>query len=176
MGCFIPPVRFFAVPPLGVALVSVDVVAIRLDRIPLDLKLGRHRLNELGVGAGREITVVCFAKVADLPEGVVYAVLFAVATTILIGHLNSMLKQPENICGTVVEPTHAGVVSIPFGAIVSPVGLLDVGAMSIESPRSQQLNALRRHLYNEFVGQVASGEARIVVYSENVHGGLEQVN
>ena len=136
MFCFIPPVRFFAVAPLSVALVTVDVVAIRLNRIPFDLKLGRHRLYKVGVGAGREITVVCFAKTLDLVKGVVHAVLFAVAAGVLIGHFNRMLKQPEDICGTVVEPTHAGMMSIPFNAIVGPVGLLNVDPMRVESPRS----------------------------------------
>jgi hypothetical protein len=62
-----------------------------------------------------------------------------------------------------------------FGAISGPVGLLDVDPMRVESPRSEQLNALRRHLDYEFIRQVACCEARVVVYSEDVHGGLEQV-
>lgn len=63
-----------------------------------------------------------------------------------------------------------------FGAIIGPVWFLNVDAMNIECPRGEQLNALRRHFYDKFVGQVAGSETRVVVYSENVHGGLEQVN
>lgn len=67
-------------------------------------------------------------------------------------------------------------VSESFGAVVGPVGFLDVDAMDVKCPRSQQLNAFRRHFDDKFVGQVASSELRVVVYSEDVHGGLEQVN
>ena len=63
-----------------------------------------------------------------------------------------------------------------FGPIAGSVGFPDVGAVSVESPRSEQLQALGNHFDNELIWQVASSDARVVVYSENVHGGLEQVS
>jgi hypothetical protein len=38
------------------------------------------------------------------------------------------------------------------------------------------LKRLGRHLDNQFVWQIASSEARIIVDGKNVHGGLEQVS
>jgi hypothetical protein len=102
--------------------------------------------------------------------------LFSIPFLILIAHTERMVEQPSDICGTFVEPFCTRMVGKSLDAIIGPVGLLDVDPMRVESPRSEQLNALRRHLDYEFVGQVACCEARVVVYSENVHGGLEQVS
>jgi hypothetical protein len=63
-----------------------------------------------------------------------------------------------------------------FGAVVGPVGFLDVGIMYIKRPRSQQLNALRRHFYDKFVRKLTRSDKWVVADSEDVHGGLEQVN
>jgi len=41
--------------------------------------------------------------------------------------------------------------------------------MCVPGPGSKQLNAFSGHFNHELVGQVASSETRIVVYSEDVH-------
>jgi hypothetical protein len=56
-----------------------------------------------------------------------------------------------------------------FDAVSVPVRFLYVNTMCVPGPRSKQLNAFGGHFDHEFVGQVASSEARIVVYSEDVH-------
>jgi hypothetical protein len=56
-----------------------------------------------------------------------------------------------------------------FDAIITPVNFLSVETVSVKGPRCKQLNAFCGHFNYEFVGQVASCDARVVVNSEDVH-------
>jgi hypothetical protein len=62
-----------------------------------------------------------------------------------------------------------------FGAISVSVRFLDENPIGVESPRSQQLNAFRRHFYYKFIRELARGDEWVVAYSKDVHGSLEQV-
>ena len=55
-------------------------------------------------------------------------------------------------------------------------GLSDFNPKRVESPGSKQLQTLSDHLDYEFVRKVLSSKNWVVVYSEDVHGGLEQVS
>jgi hypothetical protein len=59
----VPPVGFFAVPPLGVTFVAVDVVAVGCDCIARDLELFGHCLDEGCVGGPTQVRFVPIKKV-----------------------------------------------------------------------------------------------------------------
>ena len=80
-----------------------------------------------------------------------------------------MVVQPRNICGTFVEPFCTRMMSESFDAISTPVKFPNAAAVSVKSPGCKQLNAFCRHFHYEFVWQVASGGARVVVNGEDVH-------
>jgi hypothetical protein len=54
-------------------------------------------------------------------------------------------------------------------AIVGSVWFLDESSIGVESPRSQQLDAFRRHFYYKFIRELARGNEWIVANSEDVH-------
>ena len=102
--------------------------------------------------------------------------LIPVATGVFETHCEAVRDYPRSIGRVVIQPPGTGVMGKSFDAVIGPVWFLDVGAMHVESPRSQQLKRLCRHFHDEFVRQIASSETRVVVYSENVHSGFEQVS
>jgi len=89
--CFIPPVRLFAVTPLGVTFVTVYVIAIGSYGVSRHLEFIGHGLNKLGVCMPVIVTMFFKNQVTELVEGIKHTVLFTIATLVLFGHRDGMV-------------------------------------------------------------------------------------
>lgn len=175
MHNLVPPIWFFAVSPLGVTFVTVDVVTVGLHRIVFYSELLWHRLHKRCVILGVFFVMVLVHKGTYLIQTVQSSVIFVIPLPVLVRHAKGMFQQPMYIRRIFIQPFGTRVMGKPFYTVVGPVGFLGVNAMCIKCPRSQQLKRLCRHFDYKFIWQIASGKEWVVVYSEYVHGGLEQV-